>query len=79
MLMVYGDDCDLDVEKIKSAIAPKIKGGVVTRSVNKNDKGVEIILEIKVKSEDLAIIDEIKAIDGVREVRYVSVSGETVG
>ena len=79
MLMVYGDDSDLDVEKIKSAIAPKIKGGVVTRSVNKNEKGVEIILEIKVKSEDLAIIDEIKAIDGVREVRYVSVSGETVG
>ena len=51
-----------------------------SRSINKSDNGIEMIFEIKIKNnEHVAIIDEIKKIDGIREVRCVSVSGETVG
>ena len=79
MLMIYGNDNDFVVEKIEGVIVPKVKG-FVTRSINKSDNGIEMIFEIKIKNnEHVAIIDEIKKIDGIREVRCVSVSGETVG
>ena len=79
LLIVTGDGKPID----RSEFQKKLSSFVVSqkiRTVNKEGSHEELILEIKTKGElNLAVMDELSSIPGIRSVNCVVESGETVG
>lgn len=79
LLIVTGDDQLIDREEFRARLSPFVVSQKI-RTANRSGSHEELILEIKTKGElNLAVMDELLSVPGIRSVNWVAESGETVG
>lgn len=79
LLIITGDGQPLDRAEFQTKLSPFVVSQKI-RTLNKEDSHEELILEIKTKGElNLAAMDELSSVSGIRSINCVVESGETVG